>query len=239
MSPALALAAAFGAAAAGATVLGGLLALLCPRARPALLSFGAGVVLGVALLDLFPEALTLGEGVIRPDVTCATVLAGYLIYLVLGQGWDLGDATGQHRSSQLVVASLAVHSLLDGFGIGCAFQAAASIGLTVACGVVAHDMVDGSNTVVFSLDGRASSSIALRWLLVDGTAPIAGILLSGLARAPPEAASSVLALMAGGFVHLGGRYLARGARSGEPARSVGLAGAGLLFVLLVVRFAER
>jgi hypothetical protein len=77
--PNLALAAGFGAAAAGATVLGVLLALRFRRALDGLLAFGAGVVLGVALLDLFPEALA-PTSVATSDLVCTLprrFLAGY------------------------------------------------------------------------------------------------------------------------------------------------------------------
>ena len=61
MSPRFLLVAGFGAAAVGATVVGGMLAIRLERSLNALLSFGNGVVPGVALLDLLPEALELGE----------------------------------------------------------------------------------------------------------------------------------------------------------------------------------
>lgn len=238
MWPNIALAAGFGAAAAGATVLGGLLALRFQRALGGLLAFGAGVVLGVALLDLLPEALALGEGVISPVVTCAGVLAGFFLYLVVGRLTAAARGGALDWPSRLSVASLVLHSGLDGFGIGCAFQAGAPIGLMVASGVVAHDMVDGSNTVVFSLNGRANAALARRWLLFDGVAPIGGILVSMGVRAPRAVTASLLALMSGGFLYLAGHYLRSVTRSDAPLRAVGLAGLGLVFVALAVRLAS-
>ncbi len=87
--------------------------------------------------------------------------------------------------SQVSIASLVLHSILDGSGIGSALHASAPVGVAVAVGVIARDLVDGANTVVFSLSGGASPSLVRRWLLFDVAAPVLGILLSALAR-PPE-----------------------------------------------------
>ena len=57
------------------------------------------------------------------------------------------------RAGHLGPASLTAHSLLDGLGIGLAFQVAPAIGVVVAVAVLAHDVADGVNTVTLSLSG--------------------------------------------------------------------------------------
>ncbi len=229
------LAGAFGCAAACATLLGGVLAIRLQRLLSALLSLGSGVVLGVALLDLFPEALALGEAAVAHTVTVATALCGFVLYFAIGR---LGEASpGQRRGwiSQASVASLVLHSVLDGFGIGAAFHASAPIGVAVAVGVIAHDMVDGANTVVFSLTSGASAAAARRWLLLDGMAPVLGILISAMAKPPDWAVSSVLALMAGGFTYIGASVGLGPIQTRAPLRALGLGAAGLTFVFIVVQ----
>jgi ZIP family zinc transporter len=231
------LAAGFGGAAAGATVVGGMLAIRLQRSLNALLSFGSGVVLGVALLDLFPEALELGEAKIAHSVTVATALCGFVLYLAIARLGAGNGLPGGWRS-QVSVASLIIHSVLDGFGIGSAFHASAPVGIAVAAGVVAHDLVDGANTVVFSLDAGASQSLVRRWLLSDGAAPMLGILLSAIARPPEWGVSTVLALMTGGFTYIGASVGLRPIQAHAPLRALGLSGVGMMFVFIVVQLAH-
>ena len=235
MPSSLFLAAGFGGAAVCATLLGGVLAIRLQRSLDALLSFGGGVVLGVALLDLFPEALELGEAGIARTATVATALFGFVLYLAVGR---LGAGSpGRPRGwlPQVGVASLVLHSVLDGFGIGSAFHEAAPIGIAVAAGVIAHDLVDGTNAVVFSLSGGASAAAVRRWLLLDGVAPMLGVLLSAAATPPDWAVSTVLALMAGGFIHIGGSVSLRPMQGDAPLRALALTGVGSLFVCAIVQ----
>ena len=231
------LVASFGGAAAGATIVGGVLAIRLQRSLNALLSFGSGVVLGVALLDLFPEALELGEAKIAQSVTVATALCGFVLYLAIAR---LGAGSGLSHGwrSQVSVASLILHSVLDGFGIGSAFHASAPLGIAVAAGVIAHDFVDGANTVVFSLNGGASQSLVRRWLLSDGAAPMLGIVLSAIARPPEWGVSTVLALMAGGFTYIGASVGLKPIQTHAPFRALGLSGVGMMLVFIIVRLSR-
>ena len=191
-------------------------------------------MLGVALLDLFPEALTLGEGSIAHTVTVATALGGFVLYLVIGR-LGAGSSSKPHGwPSQVSVASLVLHSVMDGFGIGSAFQASAPIGVAVAAGVIAHDLVDGANTVVFSLNGGASPAVVRRWLLTDGVAPAAGILLSSVIRAPGWGISTILAMMTGGFIFIGANVGLTTMKADAPLRAIALSGLGAAFVFVIV-----
>ena len=235
MWPGVLLAAVFACAAACATLLGGVLAVRLERLLSSLLSFGSGVVLGVALFDLLPEALALGEERIAPTMTVATALCGFVLYFAVGH---LGAERADRRRrwlSQVGVASLVLHSFLDGFGIGAAFHASALIGVAVAAGVIAHDVVDGANTVVFSLNGGASAAAARRWLLFDGAAPVLGIACSALVRPPDGVVSTVLALMAGGFAYIGASVGLDAVRAEAPWKALALSGMGLLFVFTIAQ----
>ena len=235
MSPGFLLAAGFGGAAAGATLIGGALAIRLQRSLSILLSFGSGVVLGVALLDLFPEALELGEAKIAHTVTVATALCGFVLYLAIGRAAAASTHRPRSWLSRVSVASLVLHSLLDGFGIGSAFHASGPVGVAVAAGVIAHDLVDGANTVVFSLNGGASPSSVRRWLLFDGVAPVLGILLSAKVRLPEWGVATVLALMTGGFTYIGVSVGLGPIRAGAPLRALAFSGVGLMFVFIIVQ----
>jgi zinc transporter ZupT len=216
----------------GATVAGGLIALRFRSALEGLMAFGSGVVLGVALLDLIPEALATGRGAVEPAVTALIVLFGVLAYLGMDR---LGGPMDGRHGLRLGAVSLVLHSFFDGLGIGSAFQAAPPVGWLVAAGVIAHDLVDGSNTVAFSLGARASTRAAVGWLALDGLAPIVGVLVSAVLHPARSGLSSILALMAGGFLYIGAAHLIPQARSQAHSRTLPLAGAGLIFIFAASR----
>ena len=136
------------AATAVATMLGGLFALSLKRRIAMVLGFSAGAVLGVALFDLLPEALSLGQKYFGAAGILAAAAGGFLLYglfdrLVTHRGRPAPDP----RRGFLGAGSFSVHSVLDGLGIGIAFQAGHNVGLVVAAAVLAHDFADGLNTV--------------------------------------------------------------------------------------------
>jgi hypothetical protein len=133
---------AIGLATGLATLVGGALALRFRRQIPLILGFSAGAVIGVALFDLLPEALALGAKAAAPAVVLGLVGAGFCSYMLLERGMG---AAGEGRLSQFGPASLTAHSLLDGLGIGLAFQVAPAAGAVVAAAVLAHDFADGVN----------------------------------------------------------------------------------------------
>ncbi len=229
--------------AGAATLVGGSLALRFRSVINLSLGFSAGAVIGVALFDLFPEAVRLGQpGRPLSDLTLAIAasLGGMLLYLLLDRTVlkaptdASADAGG--RRGHLGAASLTLHSLMDGLGIGLAFQVSNAIGLTVAFAVLAHDLVDGVNTVIFSLAGGASRPAARRWLAADALAPLAGIAISRLVSVPQSSLAVLLALFSGFFLYIGVRELFGRGRVLTP-RIAAASGAGLAAIWLVVRLA--
>lgn len=210
---------AIGLATAAATLAGGGLALKLGR-RPLLVGFGCGAIIGVALTDLLPEALQLGGGS-GPQALTAAAAAGFLAYLLVDRALALFGRLAERAGAHLGPASLVLHSVMDGLAIGVAFSVSAPVGLVVAAGVVAHDLMDGANTVTLSFARHLGPKLARRWLLADAAAPLAGLALSQAIRPGPQLAATLLALFAGLFLYIGAAELLPRSRSGE----LGLAGA--------------
>lgn len=188
-----------GAAASVTTLLGGLAALRWQRQLTLVLGLTAGIVFGVAVFDLLPEAIELGAPTVGSSWLCTAVAVGLGCYMLLDRGAG-GDAAATAPSrAHLAPATLTLHSLIDGLGIGLAFHASAPIGWVVAVAVLSHDLADGVNTVSLSLASRTEIA-ARRWLLVNGAAPFLGVIL-GLQLA---VSAGLLALILGGF---GGAFL--------------------------------
>jgi ZIP family zinc transporter len=200
-----------GLAAAASTLVGGALALRLSRRIHLILGFSAGAVIGVALLDLLPEALELGG---RADTVVAFTASGFMAYLAADRALAAGSQ-GAGRG-HLGAGSLTLHSLMDGLAIGLSFQVSAAVAAVVTLAVLAHDISDGVNTVNVSLAGSASRAWARRWLLADAAAPLVGIGLSRLVTVPRGALGLVLAAFAGFFLCIGASELIPASHQRHP-----------------------
>jgi ZIP family zinc transporter len=196
------------------TLLGGMIALRFQDRLHLILGFSAGAVIGVAFFDLIPESIEL----VAPRFTAGTALAvaamGFVLYMVLdrtvaphghGHGHDhaheAGHAPAWHRG-MLGAGSLAVHSFLDGFAIGLAFQVSETVGAVLAAAVLMHDFSDGINTVGIVLGKTGQRRMAWRWLLVNAAAPVLGAASTMVVSFPKETIGLLLALFAGFFVYI-------------------------------------
>jgi zinc transporter ZupT len=188
------------------TMLGGLFALSLKRRVAVVLGFSAGAVLGVALFDLLPEALSLGKHSFGAPAILLAGAAGFLLYGLFDRLVTRHDSPScgpDPAQGFLGAGSFSLHSLLDGMGIGFAFQAGHGAGLVVASAVLAHDFADGLNTVNVVVKHGGSRSQALRWLLTDALAPVAGAGLSLFFHLPAMMLALLLAAFAGFFLYIG------------------------------------
>jgi zinc transporter ZupT len=198
-----------------ATMIGGWVGISLRDRLHLVLAFSAGAVIGVAFFDLLPEAVELGgrPGVhlLGPRAILAITGLGFLLYLLLDRSLPShAEATGGRRDLRRAWAaagSFAIHSFLDGFAIGIAFQASRAVGIAVAVAVLAHDFSDGLNTVSVVLRNGGERKSALRWLMIDAVAPVAGALTSMALTIPAQGIAVVLALFSGFFLYVGGSDL--------------------------------
>jgi ZIP family zinc transporter len=194
------------ACAFGATLLGGLFALKLRDRLHLILGFSAGAIIGVAFFDLLPESIELAGTGYEVSTILAVTALGFLLYLgldrlVLLHGHDDEHAHG--KRGVVGATSLSFHSVLDGVGIGLAFQVSPAVGAVVTAAVLAHDFSDGINTVNMIVKNGGKRAQAMKWLFVDALAPVAGILLSLLLGITGENLGLLLALFAGFFLYIG------------------------------------
>ena len=223
---------AVGAVTGCSTALGGTLALALRSRLNLILGFSAGAVIGVALLDLLPEALDLAGKSAGTFGVAAILAAGFVGYLVVDRALLLlGGRQSGHRG-HMGAASLTVHSLLDGVGIGFGFQVSTSVGVVLAVAVLAHDFADGVNTVNLSLLGTGSRVVARRWLIADAIAPLIGIGVSRLFTVPATSLGRIIAVFAGFFLYIGASELLPESHHGHPrvwTTATTLLGVALIF----------
>jgi ZIP family zinc transporter len=209
------------------TLLGGLVALKLRDQLHLILGFSAGAVLGVAFFDLLPESLELGGRYFDHATMTAFVALGFFTYLILDRLVFLhaqhahAGASSEHeerhlRRGMLGAGSLSLHSFLDGVAIGLAFQVSTAIGGIVAVAVLVHDFSDGINTVGFILKNKGKERDALRWLILDAVAPVAGAGSTLLFHLPEASLSVVLAAFCGFFLYIGASDLIPESQHAHP-----------------------
>jgi ZIP family zinc transporter len=192
-------------------------------------------VIGVALFDLTPEALSLGAKAAPEPLVLGLIGAGFCGYMLLERTLR---AAAEGRGGHLGPASLVAHSLLDGLGVGLAFQVAPAIGLVVAAAVLAHDLADGVNTVTLSLTGGGGTARARGWLIADALAPLAGIGLTRLFSVPEGPLGLAIAVFAGFFLYIGASELAPASHRALPRLWTSLATLiGMVVIWIAVRLA--
>lgn len=220
-------------AAFSSTLAGGLLALGLRDKLHLILGFSAGAVIGVAFFDLLPESLALGSRFHGPGVLMSVTALGFLAYLVLDRILLFhGDSLPR---ASVGAGVLCVHSLLDGLAVGLAFQASKSVGIIVAIAVLTHDFSDGINTMNIVLKNQGDRSRAIRWLLLDAAAPVAGIAATALFHLRVEGFGVVLALFAGFFLYIGASDLIPESYHAHPkllTTVMTLAGAAVLYAVV-------
>src|SRR5215212_2804449 len=192
------------------TLAGGAFAFRYRRYLLFIMAFSAGLLIGVAFLDLVPEVVEIAHAsALDVRALMLTVLGGFvgiflLEKLTIIHSEKQHDAPGHHHNVGLVGAiGLSFHSFLDGLAIGVGFQAGTQIGLVVLLAVVAHDFADGLNTVTFMLASRNNVMRTATLLGIDALAPVAGALLTNVIDIEPRMLAFQLAFFAGFLLYLG------------------------------------
>ncbi len=231
-----------GGAAFCSTMLGGLLALRLRDRLHIILGFSAGAVVAVAFFDLLPEALELGAKSYESSTIVSFTALGFLLYLLLDRvlllhGHSHEEDTDHHAQARgnVRAGSLSIHSFLDGVGIGLAFQVSAGVGAIVAAAVLAHDFSDGINTVNVVVRHGGERIKALRWLLVDAAAPVAGVLATLFFSISEDSLGLLLAIFAGFFLYIGASDLIPESHHQHPklmTTFMTLIGAAVLYVAI-------
>jgi zinc transporter ZupT len=231
------------------TCVGGLFALKFRDRLHFILSFTAGVLLGLVSFDLLPEIFNLAhEQAIDATGAMVALVAGFLVFhslekFVLIHHVHEADYPAHHhpRVGILSALSLAGHSFMDGVGIGLGFQVSESVGIVVAIAVISHDFCDGLNTVSLMLVNRNTTRRSIAMLLLDALAPVLGAASTLLFHVPPPLLMLYLGFFAGFLLYIGASDILPEAhsqnRSSITLILIGLTCLGALFIFCAVRLA--
>ena len=234
----------------GSTLSGGLFALKFRDRLHYLLSFTAGVLLGVVSFEVLPEIFEMAhERALDATGAMVALVVGFLFFHSLEKFVLIHHAHeadyAEHRHPHVGFASalaLVGHSLLDGVAIGLAFQASQAVGISVAVAVIAHDFCDGLNTVGVILTHRNTTRHSAMMLVLDAIAPVLGAASTLLFQVPAWGLILYLGFFAGFLLYIGVSDILPEAHSGaRPATAIGLIGLtalGAAFIFAVARLAN-
>lgn len=224
------------------TLAGGAFAFYNRKQLTAIMSFSAGMLIGVVFLDLLPEIVErAAPGRFRG--TMLTLVLGFLAIFLLEKltvihGERDHDVPDHHHHVGVIGAvGLGFHSFLDGLAIGSGFQAGAAVGLGIVLAVLSHDFADGLNTVTYLLASKNAPGRTAGFLVAQSLAPVAGVALATQLAIPSGVIPYQLAFFAGFLLYMGASdllpHVHEKPRPGLLAITLaGIATSGLLVTLL-------
>ena len=173
----------YGVAAAAANVLGAVAvasrASWSVRALDALLSFAAGFLISVSIVDLFPESIVVA-GTAAPAIVLAAYILVHLTQHTLGRHFHFGEET--HAVTEMVSVSallgLLMHTFVDGVAVASGLRVSAGLGTLVFIAVLLHKFPEGLAISSLFLAAGAGRSKAILAAAALGASTIAGVLVT-------------------------------------------------------------
>lgn len=173
----------YAAASAGANVIGAASVLSrrawSTRSLELLIALSAGFMLSVAMVDIVPEAITLGG----PSAGVTILLGFGLVHLtqhVFVKHFHFGEETHavSRRVSVSALVGLLLHTFVDGVAIASAFRVGPQLGLLVFLAIFLHKLPEGLAISSLFLAAGGTRRAALGAALSLGAATVAGVLLT-------------------------------------------------------------
>lgn len=224
----------YGLAAAGANLVGAIAvtsrATWSLRALDAMLSFAAGFLISVSLIDLVPDSIRVA-GSVAPLIVLGAYVLVHITQHTIGRHFHFGEET--HRVSELVSVSalvgLLMHTFVDGVAVASGLLVSSGLGALVFVAVLLHKFPEGlaiSSLFMAAGAGRAKAILAAALL---GASTIAGVLLT---NEVPILQRYGLAISAGVTLYVGASNLVPEFqdRAGLRIPLSFIAGCGLYFV---------
>jgi zinc and cadmium transporter len=173
----------YGLAAAGANLLGAVAvtsrATRSLKALDAMLSFSAGFLISVSMIDLFPQSIVVA-GPTAPIIALASYVLVHLTQHTIGRHFHFGEET--HSVSEIVsfsaLVGLLMHTFVDGVAVASGLAVSTGLGVLVFIAVLLHKFPEGLAISSLFLAAGAGRRRALLAAGALGATTIAGVLMT-------------------------------------------------------------
>ena len=161
-----------------------------------LIGFASGTLVSIAFFDMLPQA-----GIKYPIAIAVGFFGVYLVEKIV-----LIHACGEHEcevhpTGWPAMIGVATESLADGLAIAAGYIINPLLGITIAFGVLIHEIPRGFSTVVIMKSANKSKKETLSALAIDAFFTPIGVLIAPLF--PESALPIILAFTAGTFLYVG------------------------------------
>ncbi len=174
-----------------ATAIGAGIALVVPRFSDRwlaiLLGFAAGVMIAIAFIELFEEAVA-GIGLVRASLAFFTGFGIiFLIDVLVPHEYETERIAGNgvedgrlKRTGTFTAVGVAIHNFPEGLLVVTGAAASPELGILLAVAVAIHNIPEGIAVAVPIAAGTGRRRLAFAYAFVSGLAEPVGALLGGL-----------------------------------------------------------
>lgn len=228
-----------------ATFLGGLFALKYKDKMHHIMSFAAGVLLGVVGFDILPEIIDqIKDNNYNSTWVMIALVSGFLLFHILEKTILIHHTHEHeyedHKHPSIGVSSaiaLTCHSFLDGMGIGLGFQISNEVGLFIAIAVMSHAFTDGLNNMTLMLSNKNTEKKSKIFLSIHSVAPILGAVSTLFFTIPSNFLVLYLGFFAGFLLYIGASDILPEAHSEHSSyKQIFLTIFGAVFIFVISRF---
>lgn len=149
------------------------------QALDVILSFSAGFLISVSIIDLLPDAIH-QAGAVAPAVALASYVVVHLTQHTLGRHFHFGEET--HAVSEVVSVSaligLLMHTFVDGVAVASGLRVSEALGALVFVAILLHKLPEGLAISSLFLAAGANRSQAVLAAALLGAMTILGVLLT-------------------------------------------------------------
>ena len=181
------------------------------RVTHLMLGLSAGILLGISLVNIFPEAFEASvKANLGPHVASLGAAGGFFLLLLVervllarGRGGPVHFENGRRIEpfGTLAMSALVIHGLVDGFVIPLGFSLNATTGGIVAFAVALHQIPDSFAAAAVGLAEKAEPKRVLTYVLATAIDTPLGILLGAIfAGVATNLVAVGLAFSAGTFI---------------------------------------
>jgi zinc and cadmium transporter len=166
--------------------------------------FGAGLLIGISLLEIIPTAIDLAAE--RAMVFVLLGFVGFFLVekLTLVHQFERMEGGSPFRFSMATFVALCVHALLDGVVTGLGLGFSEAFGLVIFFAILFHKLPLAVSVASVFLGNMRRGAAVRRMLIFTLATPVGLILAVLLLRGLPDhVIGSVVGLSAGVFIYLG------------------------------------